>query len=823
MKKIFYSLLFLAMTFGPSLNAQENITFQVPTQEILQLADADMPPSISTDRKAENAFLSYRSRYKTLNELAETELRLAGLRINPVTNINSRETFVEKITYYDLKTSKEKTIAGLPEKGRFSNPSWNSAQSKYAVTNTTDKGVELWVIDVKNQSATKVYEDKLNANLGRPYNWISDSEVIVNVIPASRKALIDTKEALPTGPTVSVADGKEAQNRTYQDLLQNKNDEFNFEQLALSELVKVDVNTGTKSKWKEAAMYTDVSASPNGEYILVSELQKPFSYLVTYNSFPSVDQVFDRNGKLVKQVNQKDLQEVVPKGFSSTIKGKRGLYWRADKAATLYWVEALDGGDANKPAEYRDAVYQLSAPFTGEKQELVKVKDRYRGITWGNDDIAIVRDAWYNTRNESNYIFNPSNPKQEPKRFFSRNSQDAYNNPGSFVTEINANGFSVLAINNGKLMLVGEGASAEGILPFVDEFDVKTQKTTRLWRAKKSNELESIVRVIDPKKGLILEQIQSKSSYPNLYVRNILKKGDKPKQLTFTKNPFEAMNQVSKELITYKRADGVELSGTLYLPPNYDKSKKEKLPMLMWAYPREFKDAATASQVTTSENKFVSPSYGGPIYWALRGYAVLDDAAFPIIGEGKEEPNDTFVPQLVANAKAAIDAVDNLGYIDRERVAVGGHSYGAFMTANLLSHSDLFAAGIARSGAYNRTLTPFGFQSEQRNYWEAPEVYNTMSPFMNAEKMKTPLLLIHGDADNNTGTFPMQSERYFNALKGLGATTRLVLLPKESHGYAARENILHMLWEQDQWLEKYVKNKGKETPKEVKKETKKSK
>ena len=817
MKKIIYSLMFLALTFSSTVNAQENITFQNPPKEILQLADAPMPPSYAVDRKAENAFLSYRSRYKTLEELSEVEYRLAGLRINPVTNINSREVFSEKITFFDLKTSKETTITGLPAQGRFSNASWNAKQTKYAITNTTTNGVELWVIDVKTQSATKVYEDKLNANLGRPYNWISDSELIVNVIPASRKKLIDTKEALVTGPTVSVADGKEAQNRTYQDLLQNKNDEFNFEQLALSELVKIDVNTGAKSKWKEAAMYTDVTASPDGKYILISEIQKPFSYLVTYNRFPSVETVYDVNGKLVKEVDRKDLQEVVPKGFSSTTTGKRGIFWRADQPSTLYWVEALDGGDANKPAEYRDAVYQLHAPFTGEKELLVKVKDRYRGITWGNNEIALVRDSWYDTRNESTYLFNPSKPNEEPRRFFIRNSQDAYNNPGSFVTEVNENGYSVLSINKGKLWLVGEGVSKEGILPFVDEFDVKTLKTSRLWRAQKSTQLEAIVRVIDPKKGTILEQIQSKSEYPNLYVRNIFQRGGKPKQVTFTQNPFEAMNQVSKELITYKRADGVALSGTLYLPPNYDKSKKEKLPMLMWAYPREFKDAATAGQVTTSEYKFTSPSYGGPVYWALRGYAVLDDAAFPIIGEGKEEPNDTFVPQLVANAKAAIDAVDALGYIDRDKVAVGGHSYGAFMTANLLTHSNLFAAGIARSGAYNRTLTPFGFQSEQRNYWEAPEVYNIMSPFMNAEKMKTPLLLIHGEADNNTGTFPMQSERYFNALKGLGATTRLVLLPKESHGYAAKENIMHMLWEQDQWLEKYVKNKGKDTPKEAQK------
>lgn len=810
MKKIVLSLMLLSMSFG-SLKAQENLSYQQPHTAILNLADADVPPTFSVDGKGENAFLSYKSRYKSIDELSETEYRLAGLRINPLTNINSRENFNERITFYDLKSSQEKTIQGLPAKGRFSNQTWNYDHSKYAITNTTAKGVELWIVDLKTVKATKVFEDHLNANLGRPFTWMSDNQhVIVRAIPSDKKTLIDNKDAAPTGPTISVSDGKEAQNRTYQDLLTNKNDEFNFEQLARAELYMVDVTTGSKKLWKEAAMYTGIASSPDGNFILTSEIQQPFSYIVTYNSFPSVDNIYDRHGKLVKQVNKKDLQEVVPKGFSSTIEGKRNLHWRADKPSSIYWVEALDGGDANKPAEFRDAVYQLDAPFTAEKKLLVKTKDRYRGIIWGNDEVALVRDSWYNTRNESYYLFNPSNAKQEAKRFFSRNSQDAYNDPGTFVTEKNAYGFQTLVINKGKLMLDGEGISPEGILPFIDDFDLKTLKTSRLWRAQKSNQLESIVNIIDPRKGIVLERIQSQNQYPNLYVRNVFQRGGKPKQITFNKNPFQSLQDVSKEVIKYKRADGVELSGTLYLPPNYDKKKKEKLPMLMWAYPREFKDVATAGQVTTSENQFTSPSYGGPVFWALRGYVVLDNAAFPIIGEGTQEPNDTFVEQLVGNAKAAIDAVDALGYVDRDRVAVGGHSYGAFMTANLLSHSNLFAAGIARSGAYNRTLTPFGFQSEQRNYWEAPDVYNTMAPFQNANKMKTPLLLIHGEADNNTGTFPMQSERYFNALKGLGATTRLVLLPKESHGYAAKESVLHMLWEQDQWLEKYVKNKGKD-------------
>jgi len=339
----------------------------------------------------------------------------------------------------------------------------------------------------------------------------------------------------------------------------------------------------------------------------------------------------------------------------------------------------------------------------------------------------------------------------------------------------------------------------------VDKYEIKSQKKKRIYESKYTDKLETLLSAIDIKKGIILTRLESKNEYPNIYLANILKNEIKP--ITQNPNPFEILNQVHKEVITYKRPDGVELSATLYLPVGYDRTKKEKVPMLMWAYPKEFKDKDNAGQVTTSPNEFTFLYYGSPIYWVARGYAVLDDASFPIIGEGDKEPNDNFIEQLVANAKAAIDAVDAMGYIDRNRVAVGGHSYGAFMTANLLTHSNLFAAGIARSGAYNRTLTPFGFQSEERNYWEAPEVYHDMSPFTHADKMKTPLLLIHGEDDNNSGTFPMQSERYFNALKGLGATTRYVVLPKESHGYSAKESIMHMLWEQDQWLEKYVKNR----------------
>lgn len=627
----------------------------------------------------------------------------------------------------------------------------------------------------------------------------------MKTLPEDRQALIKAEDALPTGPIVTTSDGQISQNRTYQDLLKNKTDETNFETLMTSEIWKINID-GSKVKWKESGLHQNISFSPNGKYVLLTTLTPPYSYLVPYYLFANRTDIYSADGELVNEFNQTPLLENLPIGFMATETGRRNVSWRLDEPATLYWAEAQDGGDPAIIVPYRDKVYQLAAPFTGTPQYLTKTANRYAGIYWGNDKYALLLDQWWNTRNQKIYLFNPSDNSLEPTVITDRNYQDVYSNPGSPHTERNKFDRNVLTIKNDNIYLFGDGYTANGQFPFIDELNLKTLKKKRLYTSAYTDKVENLFSFIDINKGTVLTRIQSPIEYPNYYIQNINDKKD-PTPLTAFENPFKSISNVHKEVINYKRSDGVELTGTLYLPAGYDMSKKEKLPMIMWAYPTEYKDKSSAGQNTSNPNSFTYLSYGNPIYWVTRGYAVLDDAAFPIVGEGDTEPNDTFIDQLVANAKAAIDTVDSLGYIDRKRVAVGGHSYGAFMTANLLSHSDLFAAGIARSGAYNRTLTPFGFQSEERSYWTSPEVYNTMSPFMNAHKMKTPLLLTHGEDDNNSGTHTMQSERYFQALKSFGAPVRLVILPKESHGYEAKQNVLHLLWEQDQWLEKYVKNK----------------
>jgi len=751
--------------------------------------------------------LLYRDAYSSIAALSKEEMRLGGLRIDPATNIGSRVNYYNQIEIKNIiqKEGMVKAVSGLPENPLIANLTWSPDQQKMAFTHTTTGGVEVWVLNITEANAKKLTEPTANANMGDVINWLEDSQsLLVKMVSSERKSLIDVENAVPAGPTISVADGKKAQNRTYQDLLQNKNDEHNFEQLALSEIYKVSMD-GSSEKWLGSAMYGSISFSPDGAYVMVNTLEKPFSYLVPYYRFPSTTTIYTKDASKVETVLEVPLIEDLPKGFMATRIGRRSMNWRGDMPSTLVFVEALDGGDPENEVEYRDEVFQLDAPFNGTPVSLLKTLNRYSYIQWGDDQTAIAVDRWWNTRNTKTYVFNPSDAGQEVVVLHDRNYQDQYSNPGRFVTERNDMGSDVLSLDGSKAYLIGSGYSKEGQFPFLDQLDLKNGKTKRLYQSEYTERLESISQYNAAKKRLLV-RIESPSDYPNYYFRELKK--SKLEQITYFENPFKSLKDVHKEVITYKRDDGLELSGTLYLPVGYDLDKKEKAPMILWAYPREYKDKSSAGQTTANPNRFTHLYYGSAIYWVAKGYVVLDGAAFPIVGEGDEEPNDSFREQLVANAKAAIDAVDQLGYIDRTRVAVGGHSYGAFMVANLLSHCDLFAAGIARSGAYNRTLTPFGFQSEERNYWEAPEVYYTMSPFMHADKMKTPLLLIHGEADNNSGTYPLQSTRYFNALKGLGTTVRLVMLPRESHGYRARESILHMLWEQDQWLEKYVKGGG---------------
>src|SRR6056297_224882 len=546
----------LTLLFLINLNmlAQVDINYQKPPKEILELADIEMAPSMRIDDHGERMVLLYRNQYKSIAELAEKEMRLAGLRINPKTNISSRERYYNNIAVMKVGDKKEKYVSGLPDNPRYSNFSWSPDEKFMAFTNTTSKGVELWILDVDEGKARKLTPDNLNANMGQPYTWLKNSnELLVKQLPDKRKPLIDKEEAVPSGPRVSVNEGQEAQNRTYQDLLEDKIDEANFEQLVRAKLTLVDLEGNTK-KWMKAAMYRNIDASPDGQYILITTIHRPFSYLVPYYRFPTEYNVYTKAGKHVKTIEEVPLTEEMPKGFMAVRKGKRRVDWRNDQPATLVFAEALDEGDPEKNVDYRDQVYTWKSPFEDEPQKLVKTFNRYSGMLWGTDELALVYDYWWNTRNMKAYFINPAERTKEPVIIIDRNYQDRYNDPGSPVTKKNKYGERVMQVDGDYIYLEGDGYSPEGILPFIDRFHIKSHETERLWRANANNKLERIIFALDIKKGKILTRIESKNEYPNYYIRDI-RKDDRKEVITYFKNPFESLTNVQKELIKYKRND----------------------------------------------------------------------------------------------------------------------------------------------------------------------------------------------------------------------------------------------------------------------------
>ncbi len=793
----------LGSIFIQCLNSQGPLSYQLPPEEIVRIVDAPLSPHVSVSPDKSAILLAERLPMITISRLSEEELRLAGIRINPANGGPGRQTYYKGFTLMNIDGTNAREIRGLPDNVSLGWPVWSPDGSKFAFVNVKSDDLELWVCDAMDASVSKIAEN-INMVFGDPVRWLSDNTGIIFSVTNPGRGAKPVRTPVPEGPVVQESLGIQGQAPTYQDLLKDPVDEATFEYYTGSRLMYWN-GTGSASLGSPAII-TDAVPSPDGLYLLVTLIRRPFSYTVPYYNFPSVTQVWDIRGNLIRTLYEKPLIENEPRGYDIVLPGPRFFSWRPDKPSTVFWVEALDGGDFRKEMDFHDQVYSLDAPFEGNPVALAATRLRFYGITWGRDDLALITEGSSKTRIRRISLINPSDPSVQKKIIQEFNSDDGYNNPGRFMTEMNRYGRSVLLFSDKgrSLILSGNGASPEGDRPFIDKYDIKTGKTTRLWRSE-APYYESVSDIIDISKGLVLTIRQSVSEVPNYYIRN-LKSGRISRVTGFT-DPYPQLAGIYKELVRYKRNDGLDLSFTLYLPAGYNRETDGPLPTLLWAYPREFNDLSAAGQVSGSPYTFIRINPASALVYVTQGYAVLMDASFPIVGTDGKEPNDTFVEQLVANADAAIKKAVEMGVTDPERVAVSGHSYGGFMTANLLSHSRLFAAGIAESGAYNRTLTPFGFQNERRSYWEAPEIYSRMSPFMNADKVKDPILLIHGMADNNTGTYPIQSERYYSALKGFGATVRLVMLPNESHGYAARESVLHKHWEVLNWMDKYVRNR----------------
>lgn len=789
-----------------SAQAPAQPRYLMPPKEIVDVLDAPGLPLVVTSPDRQTIAVFDRRSMPGIAEVSQPMYRLAGRRLNPRTNGPHRLPGLSGVSLQPVGGGTARKVA-LPAGANLLTIGFSPDGTKLAFANVGERGIDLWMVDVKTAQARAISPPALNASLGSPCEWLdSNRELVCAFVPAARGGE-PKAPAVPVGPNIQENIGKPpAPVATYQDLLDTTHDEALFEHYFTSQLEYVDAATGKRQPVGTPGIMDEFSPSPDGRFLLVARVKRPFSRQVPVDDFARDVQILDRAGKVVRAVADLPVAENVP--INGVLPGPRSYRWNTSAPATVVWVEALDGGDPRRKVTPRDRVVALAAPFAGEPTELLKTEFRFRRVAWTEKGVAFVTEFDRQTRWTRTWLLDA--PGAAPRKLWDRHDEDRYKDPGLPLTTDGAMptfgnaAAGPIQQRGDAVFLRGEGASTQGDRPFLDRLDLKTLRVDRVFQSDdQSYEMPLAVLSDDGRK--LLTRRETRTQPPNVLLRDLA--SDEKTTLVTLADPYPKLTAAlaNREFVTYERKDGVKLSGTIYLPTNYKKG--ERVPLYVWAYPREFADPGAASQIVGSPNRFTIVNGASHLVLLTQGYAIFDGPTMPIVGEG-ETANDTYVEQLVASAQAAVDKAVEMGIADRDRVGVGGHSYGGFMTANLLAHSDIFRAGTARSAAYNRTLTPFGFQNERRTFWEKPEIYGRMSPFFYADKINEPILLIHGEMDDNSGTFPIQSERLYMALKGHGATVRYVTLPYEAHGYQARESILHTVAEMLNWMNTYVKDAG---------------
>jgi dipeptidyl aminopeptidase/acylaminoacyl peptidase len=803
-------LILVPLLLGFSITARSvpvETGYREPPPEIVEMVDMAPQTQALLAPTRDRLLLLEWPALPGIADLAAPELRLAGIRFNPDNYSPTMPRYFSAIRLLSLD-GEEREIEGLPSPLRALDVQWSPDGAHLAMVQIENDRLVLWHVDA-DAGVARVWSDQaVHAAWGigwgpfsRSYlEWSSDSaSVVFRTLPEQRQT-VGERSRLPDGPIVTESRGRAAPARTFQDLLGDRHDERLFDYHFTTQLVRVGLD-GESQDLGKPALIPSFSLSPNGQHVLVTRLVPPYSYAVPWARFAHEIDVWSIAGEFEYRVAANALADDLPIAFDAVIDGRRSVAWRADTDATLWWFKAADGGDPRREAETRDRLWQQAWPFDRSPELLAELPMRGRFLLAGDDQTALVWERWWDTRSERVSRIAPGVPKTEIQLLWERYYEDRYGDPGMPMTLADERGQQRLIIDDNSLFLSGLGASPEGNRPFVDRLDLGDLDSERLWRSQ-APYFEQALAMVNVEQRQLLTSRESADEPPDLFLLDV--GADQRQRLTDTDHPLPQMRDVVRELVTYEREDGVTLSANLLLPPGYDPEADGPLPTMVWAYPREFVTADAASQLADSPYRFNRLSYWSAQFLVALGYAVFDNATMPIIGADGIEPNDRFVEEITLNARAVIDAGVARGVTDPERVAVGGHSYGAFMTASLLAHTDLFRAGIARSGAYNRSLTPFGFQSEQRTLWDDIDLYTTISPFFHAHRIEAPLLIIHGTDDNNSGTFPMQSERLYQAMRGLGGTARLVMLPLESHGYRARESVLHMLYETINWLDEHL-------------------
>ncbi|MDB4954961.1 MAG: peptidase prolyl oligopeptidase [Myxococcales bacterium] len=790
--------------------------YDKPPQNVLDVLHAPSAPQPYVSPTRDTILLVSWVKYPSIAQVAEPFLKLAGVRVEPRTR-RKHDTpggygvaqCAQTFALVDVATSRE-TPVKLPAGGCADGIVWAADGKRFAFRNTSNEAVELWVGDVAG-TIRRLGNARLNPMLGSSLQWLGDQKTLVVKLVPDNAGAPPAASITADGPSIQETTGQSGESSTYEtrDTLANKHDEALFEYYGTSQLALVDATSGAITRVGKPAVLTEIDPAPDGDHILVASIRKPYSYVTTFDRFAHDLEVWDRAGH-VTAIAQIPVADRVP--IHGVRTGPRDHGWRPTEPATLVWAEALDGGDWNVKVPARDKLMTQSAPFRSPPVELARTEQRYGGYEWTEQrGLALLHDFDENRHWQRTFVVNIDDPKSKPSILWDMSSDERYKDPGQPVYRVLPNGQWVVRKDGDTVFLQGEGASTEGDRPFLDRLDLKTRKSDRLFRSEKAA-LESFIAFAGTTTRSFLTWHQSPADPPNAMLRTL---GDPVpsantaeatvastiRAVTHIPDPTPEVRAIKKRLVRYKRKDGTELSFTLYTPPGYKEGTR--VPAILYAYPLDYASAATAGQVTGSEQVFTR--LGDYRLLLLSGYAIIDAAAFPIVGDPKKA-YDTYLEQLLDDARAAVDKAVELGVVDRDRIGVTGHSHGALMTANLIAHSDLFRAGAATSGSYNKTLTPFGFQNERRSVWKGQDVYLKVSPFFFADKIKRPLLIVHGMDDANPGTTPLQAVKLYEAIRGNGGIARLVMLPHEPHWYSAMESNEQLAFEELRWFDKYVKN-----------------
>jgi len=806
-----------AASSTPSAPASAHASgYDQPPQNVLDVLHAPPPPRPYLSPTRDSVLLVSWVQYPPIDQVAEPFLKLAGVRVEPRTR-RKHDTqggygvapCALRVAVVDVATSRE-TAVPLPSGGCADRFVWAADGRRFAFQNTSHDAVELWVGDGAG-AVRRVGDVRLNPMFGSAFQWApNQAALLVKAIPDDAGPAPESS-AESAGPAIQETGAGAGEFSTYEarDTLRTKADEASFEYYGTSQLALVDVASGTVRRIGKPAVISDARLSPDGEHVLVTSIRPPYSHAVTYTRFAHDVEVWDLAGK-VTPLAQLPVADRVPVHGVPT--GPRSHGWRPTEPATLVWAEALDAGDWKVTVPARDRVMTQSAPFTSAPTELARTEQRYAGIDWSERrGVGLLQEYDDNRHWRRTFLIDADDPSAKPSLIWDLSSDELYADPGQPQYRVLPNGQWVVRQEGDAIFLSGEGSSPDGDRPFFDRFDLRTRESKRLFRCAREA-YEYVVDFAAGDTGTLLTWHQTPVDPPNLMLRTLgaavpqASPGEAvvastSRAVTHLPDPTPSVRAIRKRLVKYQRKDGTELSFTLYTPPGYVEGTR--LPAILAAYPLDYASTETAGQVSGSEQYFTRLSNYQLLL--LSGYAVIDNASFPVVGD-PQKAYDTYIEQLVDDAQAAVDKAVELGVVDRDRIGVTGHSHGAMMTANLVAHTDLFRAGVATSGAYNKTLTPFGFQNERRSLWKAQDVYLKVSPYFFVDKLAAPLLIVHGTDDANPGTVPVQSEMLYQAIRGNGGTARLVMLPHEPHLYAAMESNEQLAYEELRWFDKYVKN-----------------